>query len=139
MMRVDGRSPHRLNRAPDTACELRSASSGSASSLNSRAAAPKHWLPSFSMIEAAAGIAAAAVLDVDRQLERQSCQASGGMAGDSSEAVAACAAHLRWTEAAAKRRPKHAPKSKKWLLEAHGCNLFPSRDPHSDEVGIHAS
>jgi hypothetical protein len=130
-MRVDGRSPHRLNRAPDTACELRSASSDCESPLGSRAAAPKHWLPSFSMIEAAAGIAAAAVLDVDRQLERQSCQASGGMAGDSSEAVAACAAHLRWTEAAAKRRPKQAPRSKNgsWKHMVATCFRLVTRTP----------
>ena len=75
------------------------------------------------------------MLDVDRQLQRQLCQASGGMAGDSSEAVAACAAHLRWIEAAAKSAPKTCSKEQKWALEAHGCNLFPSRDPHSDEVG----
>ena len=75
--------------------------------------------------------AAAAVLDVDRQLERQSCQASGGMAGDSSEAVAACAAHLRSTEAAAKRRPKHAPRSKNgsWKHMVATCFRLVTRTP----------
>ena len=131
MLRVDGRSPHRRNRAPGTTCELRSASSGSASSLHSRAAAPKHCWPSFSMTDAAAETAAAAVLDVDRQLQRQLCQASGGMAADSSEAVAACAAHLRWTEAAAKRRPKHAPMSKNvsWKHMVATCFRLVTRTP----------
>jgi hypothetical protein len=88
-------------------------------------------LASFSRIDAAVEIAAAAVLDVDRQLQHQTCQASGGMAADSSEAVAACAAHLRWTEAAAKRRPKHAPKSKNgsWKHMVATCFRLVTRTP----------
>ena len=88
-------------------------------------------LASFSRIDAAVEIAAAAVLDVDRQLQHQTCQASGGMAADSSEAVAACAAHLRWTEAAAKRRPKHAPKSKNgsWMNMVATCFRLVTRTP----------
>ena len=96
-----------------------------------RAAAPKRCWPSFSRIDAAVETAAAAVLDVDRQLQRQLCQASGGMAGDSSEAVAACAARLRWTEAAAERRPKHAPRSKNgsWKHMVATCFRLVTRTP----------
>ena len=77
MLRVDRWSPHHLERAADTASELRCTLIGSESSLRSQEAAHKHSQPLMMIVEMYALRPAAAVAEEHCQLEHHAARRAG--------------------------------------------------------------
>ena len=131
MLRVDRWSPHHLERAADTASELRCTLIGSESSLRSQEAAHKHSQPLMMIVEMYALRPAAAVAEEHRQLEHQRCQTGGGMPGDRPEAVAVFASRLRSIAAVSTTAAKWPPKASNQVgFKSHLSTLGPSFRRH---------